>query len=145
MEFRAVRRSQALGERNNISPLHSFLSSSLSVCPGLSDLTWGPPGHRSPFEGGNVSCGCLAVWLGLWGPAAWELHSASSAWHWASLCPRSRRRLWQQIAVKSQGPSLAPQAKQNINEEEDSSSIPCARCTTPFQASPTPQPTLVIH
>lgn len=101
-------RSWALG-KGTISPLHSSLPSWFSVCLGLSDLTWGPPGLRSPFEGGNVSCGCLAVWLGLWGPAAWELHSASSARHWASLCPRSRRRLRQQIAVKSQGPSPAPQ------------------------------------
>ena len=69
-----------------------------------------PPWAPQPiWKGGNVSCGCLAVWLRLWGSAAWDLHSASSARHWASLCPRSMRRLRQQIAVKSQRPSPEPQ------------------------------------
>lgn len=95
--------------KGTISPLPPPLPRCLSVCLGLSDLTRGLPGLRSPFEGGNVSRGCLAVWLRRWDPAAWELHSASSARHWASLCPRSRRRLQQQIAVKSQRPSPAPQ------------------------------------
>ena len=100
----AVRRREAPG-KGTVSPLHSSLPSCHSVPPDLSVLTWGPPVLHSPFEGGNVNWGCL--WLSDWlreAPAARELHSASSAWHWASLCPRSRRRLQQQIAIRSQGP-----------------------------------------
>ena len=54
----------------------------------------------------------VAVWLSDWLCEARPLGSSIQPLlprHWASLCPRSRRRLRQQIAVKSQGPSPAPQ------------------------------------
>lgn len=141
LKFRYVRRSW---EQEQYLPSIPPSPSCLSVCLGLSDLTRGPHGLRSPFEGGNVSCGCLAVWLGLWGPAAWELHSASSARHWASLCPRSRRRLRQQIAVKSQRRSPAPQPSRISMR---GTAAPSVRWDVPNQdrASRLLSPTLVIH
>lgn len=77
-------------------------------------LTWPEAslGSAVHLKRGGGGMWAVAVWLSDWGceaRAAWDLHSASSARHWASLCPRSRRRLQQQIAVKSQGPSPAPQ------------------------------------
>lgn len=48
--------------KGTVSPLHSSLPRSLSVCQGLCDLTRGLPGLHSPFEKGECELwlsGCL--------------------------------------------------------------------------------------
>lgn len=99
------------GKGNNIPP--SILPTLAASQYARVYLTWpeAPLGSAVHLKEGMWA---VAVWLSDWvceARAAWELHSASSARHWASLCPRGRRRLGQQIAVKSQGPSPAPQPR----------------------------------
>lgn len=135
-------KEQGAGKRNNISPPIFPPSLPLSM-PGS---VW--PDLKPPWAPQSIWRRECELWLsgcltGLWGPAAWELHSASSARHWASLCPRSRGRLRQQIAVKSQGPSPAPKPSR-ISMRKTATPSVMWDTANHAQTSYT-SPTLVIH